>query len=325
MTSRDRPQDETLAYGDTLVGYDRWAPHYDVDPNAIVAATSWVLDRTPLGCADADVLGLGCGTGRHARRVISEGARSYLGLDGSQGMLAVASQRHDDPRIAFASADLLGSWAVPKQFDFALIVLVLEHLSAVEPLLVSLARALKPGGRARIIYLHPERIETAHSMPAWFCGFAALPTVWKTLIPDERGVLVPLALVAGEVALIVVGWRTQRMWLGFLGLALGIAQFVGTLAISNDRAHEAITFGGDGGAMVLGTLLMASFYVPRFAAGGLRWGFLVIGAAAFVDTFATWWSARTNPDVIPLGEIEGVGSSDPARLLEDFSWNTPQP
>ncbi len=167
MTSRDRPQDETLAYGDTLVGYDRWAPHYDVDPNAIVAATSWVLDRTPLGCADADVLELGCGTGRHARRVISEGARSYLGLDGSQGMLAVASQRHDDPRIAFASADLLGSWAVPKQFDFALIVLVLEHLSAVEPLLVSLARALKPGGRARIIDLHPERIATGAASQFW--------------------------------------------------------------------------------------------------------------------------------------------------------------
>ena len=160
MTSRDRSPDETLAYSDTLLGYDRWAPHYDLDPNAIVAATAWVLDRAPLGCPDADVLELGCGTGRNARRVISEGARSYLGIDGSTGMLTIAAQRQQDPRITFMQADLCGTWAIARQVDFALIVLVLEHLSAVEPLLVSLARALKPGARARIIDLHPERLAT---------------------------------------------------------------------------------------------------------------------------------------------------------------------
>ena len=161
--------------------------------------------------------------------------------------------------------------------------------------------------------------EVGHAVTAWFCGFAAIPTVWKTLIPDERGVLVPLVLAAGEAAMLVIGWRSQRMWLAFLGIALAIAQFIGTAAISVDRAHEWITFGGDAGAMVLGTLLMASFYVPRFAAGGLRWGLLAIGAAAFVDTFATWWSRD-----IPIGEIEGVGLSDPAKLIEDHGWTQPE-
>lgn len=156
--------DETLAYADTLAGYDRWAPSYDVEPHALVSATAWVLDRAPLGCADAEVLELGCGTGRHARRAISEGARSYVGLDGSNGMLAIAAQRNPDARIAFGSVDLLGPWTVPQQFDLALIVLVLEHLAALEPLLVSLARAIKPGGRARIIDIHPERVAT-RSLP----------------------------------------------------------------------------------------------------------------------------------------------------------------
>ena len=169
MTTRDPVADEMLPYGDTLTGYDRWAPHYDLDPNAIVAATSWVFDRVRLGSSDADVLELGCGTGRNAGRVIAEGARSYLGLDGSRGMLAVAEQRYRDPRISFAQVDLLGPWAVPKQVDFALIVLVLEHLSAVEPLLVSLARALKPGARARIIDLHPERVATG-AAPQFYDG-----------------------------------------------------------------------------------------------------------------------------------------------------------
>src|SRR5205823_1169102 len=96
--------------------------------------------------------------------------------------------------------------------------------------------------------------ELGHAITAWWCGFAALPTVWKTLIPDERGVIVPLAL----------------------------------------------------------------------AAGGLRWGLLAIGAAAYVDTFATWWAARSDLGAIPLGEIEGVGLSDPSKLIEDYGWKTHQ-
>ena len=150
--------DELLACSDTLSGYDRWAPSYDYEPSAVVSATSWVFDRAPLGCADCDVLELGCGTGRHAQRVIGDGARSYLGLDGSQGMLAIAAHRYYDPRVSFGAVDLLAPFPTTRQFDFALIVLVLEHLPTLEPMLVSLARAVRPGGRVRIVDLHPDRI-----------------------------------------------------------------------------------------------------------------------------------------------------------------------
>ncbi len=152
-----------LAAADTLGGYDRWAPSYDLEPNALIAATAWVLERAPLGCSGVDVLDIGCGTGRAAQRVLAEGARSYTGLDGSQGMLSVAMQRHHDPRISFGLVDLLAPWSLPRQFDFALISLVLEHLPSVDALLVSLARAIKPGGRARIVDLHPERVATGSS------------------------------------------------------------------------------------------------------------------------------------------------------------------
>src|SRR5512143_1272717 len=149
---------EQLGPAETLGGYDRWAASYDVEPNSLVAATSWVLDRAPLGCADADVLELGCGTGRHVVRASSAGARSYLGVDGSHGMLTIAAQRYQDPRVSFGVVDLTAPFALPRQFDFALIVLVLEHLPNLDPLLVSLARSVKPGGRLRIVDLHPERI-----------------------------------------------------------------------------------------------------------------------------------------------------------------------
>jgi len=111
------------------------------------------------------------------------------------------------------------------------------------------------------------------------------------------------------------------------GLGLAALQFVGTLGVSVSRAREAITFGGDAGAMVLGTLLMLTFFVgpqSRLRTNQLRWGFLVIGAAALVDTLATWFAARSDEDAIPFGEIEGVGLSDPSKLDEVFGWTTRQ-
>ena len=36
---------------DTLAAYDRWATHYDLDDNPLVAATGWVLAHAPLDWA----------------------------------------------------------------------------------------------------------------------------------------------------------------------------------------------------------------------------------------------------------------------------------
>jgi hypothetical protein len=164
--------------------------------------------------------------------------------------------------------------------------------------------------------------ELGHAVTAWWCGFGAVPTLWRTMIPETRD-LVWLLVTAFEIGCVVFGWKRQRLVLVLVGLALGAIQLVAITA-SSDAAHAWIIFGGDGGAMVLGTLLMASFFVPKLREHGLRWGLLAIGAAAFVDTFATWWTARSDIDVIPFGEIEGVGLSDPSKLTEVYGWNVDQ-
>jgi hypothetical protein len=162
--------------------------------------------------------------------------------------------------------------------------------------------------------------ELGHAVASWWCGFSALPTLWKTLIPETRGSI--WILVAGfEAGLVVYGWRAQRIAIALAGLGLAAVQFVGTTA-PVVTAQMWIIFAGDGGAMVLGSLLVMSFFVPKLAEHGLRWGLLAIGAAAFVDTFATWWTARHDSDVIPFGEIEGVGLSDPSKLSEVYNWPT---
>jgi hypothetical protein len=76
--------------------------------------------------------------------------------------------------------------------------------------------------------------------------------------------------------------------------------------------------------MILGATLCAAYFSPP---GGvlsrtwLRWGFLVLGALGFMDPFTLWWRARHDLAVIPFGEIEGVGHSDPSRLVDEHGWD----
>ena len=105
------------------------------------------------------------------------------------------------------------------------------------------------------------------------------------------------------------------------------AQLFCTVALSEDRAKQLVVFMGDGGCLVLGTLLMLTVYAPEESAlkrGWLRWGFLVIGAGAFADAFAQWWASRTDVDRIPFGMNEGAGLSDPSVLSETYGWSTEQ-
>lgn len=169
--------------------------------------------------------------------------------------------------------------------------------------------------------------ELGHAIAAWWCGYAAIPTLWKTLIPETRNLVVSL-LVAGVNGYVLWrAWVSQRMTLFVVGLVLAVLQFVGTIGSAQDTTTMAVTFAGDAGAMILGSALMLAFFVgpsSRLRAGGLRYGLLGIGAAALVDTFATWWAARSNPDAIPFGEIEGVGQSDPSKLVDVHGWTVAQ-
>ncbi len=124
----------------------------------MVAATAWALDTRPLDVVDARVVELGCGTGRHASRLIAEGARAYVGVDGSAGMLEIARARTRDARCTW---ELAGLEAVPElgePFDVALLVLVLEHVVDLAPPFDAVARALRPGGVLRIVEIHPELV-----------------------------------------------------------------------------------------------------------------------------------------------------------------------
>ena len=169
--------------------------------------------------------------------------------------------------------------------------------------------------------------ELGHAITAWLCGYFAIPTPWKTLVPDERGFVAPLVLAGGMGWMMLRAWRAQKPGLATLGLGVLVLGALGTLGLKYKTTQMLIVFGGDGLGMVIATALMATFFFGKdtqLYRGSLRWGFLGIGAAAFVDIFSVWLAARRDYGRIPFGEQEGGPLSDATRLVDDFGWSADQ-
>lgn len=164
--------------------------------------------------------------------------------------------------------------------------------------------------------------ELGHAVAAWLSGHGALPGPWRTWSSAGREPLVIALVAAGFGGLAWLGWRGRSRLLLAAGAAgLGL-QLLCTLLPDGPR-RALITFAGDGGALVLGAALVATIWSSpegRLGRGALRWGFLVIGAAALVDVLRSWVIAWRDPGEIPFGEIEGVGLSDASKLVGEHGW-----
>jgi hypothetical protein len=198
------------------------------------------------------------------------------------------------------------------------------------PLALIVAFALVRSGFGRVVlrtFISMWVHETGHAVTAWLCGFPSFPGPWFTPVAGTRSFVLGAAIALGLAYLlyrsIVAGLRWPALGIG----AVLVAQLGCTLVLRHIAAQALFFFGGDAGCLVLGTLLMLSLYArpgSTLHRGGLRFGFLVIGAIAFADAFEPWWAARTDVDRIPFGMNEGVGLSDPSMLAENFGWSEQQ-
>ena len=177
----------------------------------------------------------------------------------------------------------------------------------------------------RIVFGMPIH-ELGHATVSWFCGFNAVPTLWKTLSPADRGIAASFVLFVSIAALANYGRQTMKnVWVVVAAFLL-LLQGIGTFMLSERDARQYILFGGDGGGMVLATLLMLSFYFGKqtqLYSGGLRWGFLSIGAAAFADMFMTWVRSVNDRLQVPYG-LTGGEPTDAFKLINYHTWSWEQ-
>jgi hypothetical protein len=139
---------------------------------------------------------------------------------------------------------------------------------------------------------------------------------------EERSWWVVLVVTSAIIYWGFLAWQSQRRGLLCAAGAMLVVQLIFLFLLP---AGASIVFGGDAGALVLGTVLMATFYAPRdsaiYRSWGLRWGLLAIGAISFMQVFLVWSGPIED---IPFGEIEGVNLSDPSLLTTVYGWSVTQ-
>lgn len=179
----------------TREGYDLWSAIYDVDDNPLIALEERVA--LPLlgdvrGLRVADV---GCGTGRHALRMASQGAEATA-LDFSSGMLDAARAKPGAERVRWIEHDLARPLPLPdRSFDRVVCALVFDHVADVRALMAELGRVCVADGFVLVTVMHPAMM--LRGVQARFNDPATGRTTMPASVPNQLSDYVMGALRAG--------------------------------------------------------------------------------------------------------------------------------
>jgi hypothetical protein len=174
-------------------------------------------------------------------------------------------------------------------------------------------------GMQRIVFGMPVH-EMGHAVTGWLCGFNSIPSLWVTVSSGERGYISSIVVLAALLMLTRYALVNKKpAWL-IPAVIILLLQLYGTLIISENTADMLITVGGDAMGLILATLLMVIFYLGKdtqLYKGSLRWGFLAIGAAAFLDIFTPWY----NKDISAIGYgMTGNIHTDSFKMINIHLW-----
>jgi SAM-dependent methyltransferase len=115
--------------------------------------------------AGLKILDLGCGDAAFGREVLERGAKSYLGVDGSHKMIALAQQTLVGT-AGLARLENLESWNPPEgAFDLVISRLVLHYIINLERVLAIVYQSLTNSGRLVFSVEHPVITSCNRSYP----------------------------------------------------------------------------------------------------------------------------------------------------------------
>lgn len=127
-------------------------------PNTVMEEPAFV--DTLGSVAGCRVLDLGCGDGSTAGLILAKGAASYVGLDGSAGMIDIARRGSVDDRVSFVHGDIEEFDVGDGQFDVVISRMALHYVEQLETVFEGVHRALSEGGRLVFSVVHP--VITSH-------------------------------------------------------------------------------------------------------------------------------------------------------------------
>lgn len=134
--------------------------------HGLAGAPEWPALRAMFpDVAGRRALDLGCGFGWVSRWLRQHGARTVLGIDLSESMIARARQMTVDSAITYQTADLETIELAEAEFDFAFSSLAFHYIRDFDRLMRTVHRALTPGSHLVFSIEHP--IFMAADRPHW--------------------------------------------------------------------------------------------------------------------------------------------------------------
>ncbi len=143
----ERGWDQVASWYDKLVGDEG----SDYHRNVILPAAMRLLDPK----RQERILDLCCGQGVFSRLLLEKKAE-VVGVDASPKLIEAARSRSNNPKVKFLIADACvnSGWADGK-FDAAACLMAVHDVEAIDKMFLNLGQALKPGGRAVLVFMHP--------------------------------------------------------------------------------------------------------------------------------------------------------------------------
>ena len=140
--------------------YDLWAAEYDAQPGNLMLDmdeelfASFLNQITIAGKVVADI---GCGTGRHWKKIMQKGPKRLIGYDVSEAMLNKLRQKFPN-----AETHIINNYHLQEldnnSCDVIISTLAIAHISIIEKALQEWVRVLKPGGEIIMTDYHPEAL-----------------------------------------------------------------------------------------------------------------------------------------------------------------------
>lgn len=147
--NKDRGWDPVAAWYDKLVG----EAGSDYHQNVILPAALRILAPQP----GESIIDICCGQGVLVKPLLESKIARLTGVDASPRLIDSAKARHgSDPRVSLIVADACqpGSWADGRN-DAATCIMAVHDVPDLTGLFVNIAKSLKPGGRAVMVFMHP--------------------------------------------------------------------------------------------------------------------------------------------------------------------------
>jgi len=137
--------------------YNTWSKDYDSQPDNLMLALDEEVFSTLLNdidVTDTIIADIGCGTGRHWKKIFDKEPQRLIGFDVSEGMLKMLQQKFPGAETHLLLNDTL-SQLKDESCDIVISTLTIAHIKNASAAIADWRRVLKPHGYIIITDYHP--------------------------------------------------------------------------------------------------------------------------------------------------------------------------